>query len=642
MKRICGQCGHEQEGGETCSQCGATLGEATPAEPSAPSVQTPSSSIISQAQEMAGKRSMALDDLPDSLFEPIVDLPEPVVRRLAEERAMPMPEPDDPTDQSAAAGEDREGVAVRPVGQPVVPRRTEIPFNEETGLMSYHPQVVQELDPSPVSVRRRRGSKNRHTMLVFGAVTLTLLLIGAVVLMQLQPKGDGSSESNGPGTSTAVDAQRWSRVEQAAADAIDQWRSIKLNPAYASFASQFSEVDQTVTRLRSALQEKDAAAAEPLVKQVVAASDRLRTERAEKIRQQELEQQRQQRLAKLKKQADGLRIQVEEARRLAAEAKADEYFPEKWESLQSAAGKALTAYQAEEYEQAVTQWDTVHKRYNDLHTQATAAGFAYRSRAELTARRTAHFTEEQCRRIAPEPWQAIEAALTAGDELIAQGQYQQAERQFGQAMMQVPAMEARIKKVLGAKFFALRTGYLTSDVLLEVASGIQLGDAHFKKLRAAYAELGLTEDLLRDLPNDPSAGYEKVALYLAVNARTVIDRQCGSSATHTFAVGFYLRLLKRVLQPPLDAEALSTASLKEATRLVSLIRRLVQQAECEARLDQTIEELGEALPVKPDDLASAERCREMLDRLMTKLNHFETAIGLVGLSDRPASGDAAP
>ncbi len=647
MKRTCAQCGHEQENGPTCAQCGAAFPVDIPTEPSANKGDSQSTSTPTDTAQRTGKRRMSLADLPDSLFEPIIDLPELAARRMSGERQSPMSEPDDPANGAADTELQSPNTPLPPPppppsDQPIVPRRTPKQSDADRPLMSYRPQVVQELD-GEAPRRRRQSPGNRNAMLVFGAVALGLLLIVVVVLFQFQPDGPSTTEPGDDAghNGTAVDSERWQRVLDRAADAVTNWKSIKQNPAYASFESRFAEIDRTVDRMRDALNGKNLSQAEQTLEQLDAALETVRDDRVEQVRKREEEQERQRQVAQMKIKAVDQQKRIAEARLQAEEAEAETYLPQQWKRAQSHVLAAEQAMEGEDYEKAVAEGTQALSILNDLHLKSISARFAHQSRAELHARLTAHFTEAQCRAITPESWRTIAERIAAGDAFMKQTRYQQAEQKFGQAMLMVPQMEQQIRHQLGVKFYAVQTGYLTAEVLLEVASGVPLTTDHFNRLRKSYKDLGLTEDLLRDLPDDPSAGYKKVALYLAVNARAVIDRQRGPKVTHTFAIGFYLRMLDRLLRPPLDTDALPPAALGEAKRTVTLIRRLSEQADCEDTLHREVDRLAQSLPARNDDPAVAERCRQVLHQLIDKLRTFDTAIGLLGVHDSTGSANGA-
>jgi len=322
------------------------------------------------------------------------------------------------------------------------------------------------------------------------------------------------------------------------------------------------------------------------------------------------------------------RKQAEEALAEADDLEAAEYAKEPYQEGKQMFAQALEKYEAQQYDAAVEDWLASMHAYQKATRMAQTAWDAEDMRKRFERRSVATFTKEQNDKVGGPAWKKANELIVMGDQSFKQIKYDQALKQYEQAVELVPVFTRAVQRVHGRHVWAIAGGYRAADTLLARAAGEPIDDALREPLMTAYTDMAI-DDVIKPMLPGPEANFATWASVLLDKTEAQVKSAHGAEVGRSFTIGVHLRMLAKMLQ--YDRESVDPQELGEMRRSINTIRQEATSAKYKEKFFEALDEIAAELDKRPV-FEAIRAAREALHELTEELLEYESGIEYVQTS----------
>lgn len=180
--------------------------------------------------------------------------------------------------------------------------------------------------------------------------------------------------------------------------------------------------------------------------------------------------------------------------------------------------------------------------------RATTAKSAAEARDEMLEAMASGFSEATLKQNASALFDEFQSLRAEAEQSFAAGQYDDAERAFGEATGVLNKAAQAVELSRYARYFACEAGYKAAGVMLGVASSSGIEPEALTDLSEAYRKLGLTPNPAGQLQAGEEYDFGKVSDALVHAARETITSAHGEDVQGCYLAGFHMKIIDQTLQ----------------------------------------------------------------------------------------------
>ncbi len=450
---------------------------------------------------------------------------------------------------------------------------------------------------------RRKKRKQRRVRLIAGSLVLAgLAAAGAVGVYVARPALLSDKEKKQTTSADTTDIvprdlrRRMRKVEE-------RWKDLQS-------ADLPEEVQQTRSGARSAVEAMRAAweakEYEKAEKQLAAAKQRIK-----KIEN----------VALYQREAVAARKRTERLRKKAKKAKAPERAATLWKDAKEVASQAETSFADGSFKQASSQWEKAAKHYGEALDKAKSAANAKSAKSGLSLRLGLNYERQVLKQAGGDAWAKLKKTMDRAEAALSDGNYAKAKKLFNRARDNVSAVERAVRRNRGVHYYALRAGYLASDILFQRAGGGSLSSDAIAPLKKTLANLRLSESVRKRVVGAKDDAYSSLADTLLKQIRKAIERRRGPKKATSFNIGTHARILEGLLAK--DRETLDQGLLQRVRSACHAMEKRANAVGYPSPITETIQGVRKDLQIDPA-FEAIRRARQRWDKFVKKLDEYES------------------
>jgi hypothetical protein len=478
-----------------------------------------------------------------------------------------------------------------------------------------------------IAARQRENQKKIKQAAVLGLVSVGLLL-AIVALLRTPITGPDSNTAPAPGITPPGDTVAEEKPKPKPADDDDfvppvqaerkkqldrAWGELVTTAAVGPFKPVWEKADAKAREVQSLWKSKQYKEA---LKQLDAYADAVSA----------LEQ-----LIEAKRVALVLKDEVYDVAVAAEEADASRRREKLTETAIVAMLKGRRAFDAEAYEETVAAWREASDVFNKAIKDTRLAEEVQQTRVDVEKDYTAKFPRATLDAHGGEPWKKVSAMIEDADKAFAAQDYAAAAKLLDQAKLAKPPVDRAVALSVGTHYFALRSGYFATDLLLARAAGKSADDGKLNRLRETLGDLGLSAADQETLKIDEKSDFNQLAPLLLDTLAEAIKTSRGEPVQRSFQMGVQVRLIEKLIEGEIDNLAKNDAA--EIKKSATLLLKIGKDNGYPDEWSAVIQKFMDTMASKPEFEAIRQGQAQWVE-LLRKFEKFDDAVKLVPWADK--------
>ncbi|MDH3583538.1 MAG: hypothetical protein OER86_04920 [Phycisphaerae bacterium] len=297
-----------------------------------------------------------------------------------------------------------------------------------------------------------------------------------------------------------------------------------------------------------------------------------------------------------------------------------------WNEAQVLLAQGQQQFDQEQFPAAQRTWQSALAAYGRTQQWVKKAETSAKALEQLNTELTSSFSMEQVQTLGGPTWQKIAGLRSDGEKEHDAQRYELALQKYETARRLVPGLQEHIQRIVGAKFWAFRCGYLASDLLFDYAAKREIEPAKPLALRQAFENLQLSGSFLSSLPTGVSIGYREAARILLTDAPKAVETVRDQVLADSYRVGVQWRIVQRLLQA--HGTYITPLERQELDKSIFLVERDARGAGYDEAFFTFLGEVKAQLRKKPQYLA-IKKSREHWAKMTKKLEGYSTARSII-------------
>lgn len=317
------------------------------------------------------------------------------------------------------------------------------------------------------------------------------------------------------------------------------------------------------------------------------------------------------------------RDSVKQSREEASKVLAARYAGTIWTKGEVAAGKAVDAFNAQQFSEAKMLWENAREQYSKAAKQSTDIKAAFDSRDAFDEQlKSGPFGKDVLIKINQDKYKTVVDLANEGAKAITAKDFKLAESKYSQASDTLKELVGIAKAAMRAPYYAFIAGAGGYEVLLSFATGEPYESDKESALQSHYGNLKLDEAFMSEIPAAGKADYETLSKVVVVDAPRYIAQQHGETVKKAYSIGTRFVIINYQLHA--KENVIAPKMVENINKYADLIRKEAKSAGFSLAFEEQLKKFEVAMAKVPDPDAVSD-ARTIWANLRSELNNEDTA-----------------